>query len=239
MPSIADRLDEGERLTYLDIVCGMARGISKSIDQGRGDDPSTAVARMLAEKTLGAAIDWNIPLKTGNEWYDRIVKIGRIDDRKEQRQQFDLLEKDIKALAPAANSPKLVISAILAPRATASQQIANVLISMLFPATDAAFTAERRNQTNRSLVVLGLSLADYRDEHQRFPNRLDQLVPKHIDRVPIDVMWGESFTYKRTDAGYVLYGLGEDGQDDGGSATDTGDGPLDFVITVPQKKSAN
>jgi hypothetical protein len=237
LPSMADRLDQGERITYLDIVCGMARGISKFVDQGRGDDPSSAIARVLAEQTLGAAIDWNIPLKTGNEWYDRIVKIGRIEDRKEQLQQFDLLKKDIKALEPAANSPKLVVSAILAPRATASQQIAHVLILMLFPATDAAFTAERRNQTNRSLVDLGLSLADYRDEHERFPDRLDQLVPKHLDRVPLDVMWGEPFSYKKTATGYVLYGLGQDGQDDGGSASDTGEGPLDFVIAVPHQKS--
>lgn len=239
LPSMADRLDQGERLAYLDIVCGMPRGITKIIDRRAAADPFSGIAHVIAEQTLGGVIDWNIPLKTGNEWYDRIVKIGRIDDRKQQQQKFDVLEKDIRALHPAANSPKLAISAILAPRATASQQIANVLISMLFPATDAAFTVERRNQTNRSLVVLGLSLADYRDEHQRFPDRLDQLVPKHMERVPIDVMWGEPFNYKKTEAGYVLYAIGQDGQDDGGSTSDTGDGPLDFVIAVPQEKSAN
>jgi hypothetical protein len=239
MPRMADRLDYGERLTYLDVVCAMARGISKVIDQGGADGSASAIARVLAEQTLGAAIDWNIPLKSGNEWYDRIVKIGRVDDRKQQRQQFELLENDIKALAPSATNPKLVFGALLAPRATASQQIANALISMLFPATHAAFTAERRNQTNRSLVILGLGLADYRDEHQRFPDRLDQLVPKHIDQVPLDVMWGEPFRYKKTDAGYVLYAIGQNGQDEGGSTTDTGDGPLDFVLAVPHKKAAN
>jgi hypothetical protein len=239
LPSMADRLDQGERIVYLDALCAMARGITNVIEQGGDDSASSVIARALAEQTLGAAIDWNIPLKAGNEWYDRIAKIGRIDNRVQQLQQLELLEKDIKALAESTKRPKLVLSAILAPRATASQQISNVLISLLLPAMNAAFTAERRDQTMQSLVILGLALADYRDLHQRFPDRLDQLAPKHIDRVPLDAMWGEPLTYKRTEAGYVLYALGRNGQDDGGSTSDTGDGPLDFVLAVPQKMPLN
>jgi hypothetical protein len=232
LPDMADRLDEGERLVYLDIVCAMARGVTDTIQQNDTDNPSSAIARILVDQSLGSAIDWDIVLKSGNQWYDRFVEIGRIENRKEQLQRVQIFKDEIMALAPSKTAPKLVISALLAPRATASQQISNALIALLLPAMDAAFTAERRDGTNQSLVMIGIALADYRDVHQQFPQRLDQLVPKHLDQIPLDPMWGKPFTYQKTDAGYLLYAFGQNGQDDGGRTADDDDGSDDLVIRV-------
>jgi hypothetical protein len=235
MRSMADAIDQGERLVYVDIVSRMARGLTRAIEE-LGQGKFSAIEHAMSDATVGRAMDWDIVLKTGNEWYDRVVAIAGIADRKEQLKRFRKFDQDLKALAQAPSSPKLVFGAILAPRATVSQQFANRLLLVLLPAMGAAIDAERRNETIQGLVTLGLALADYRDEHKRFPDTLDQLAPKYLDKVPLDSMWGEPFVYKKVDEGYVLYGRGRNGQDDGGSISDSGDGPEDLVIAVRRKR---
>ncbi len=53
---------------------------------------------------------------------------------------------------------------------------------------------------------------------------------KFLARIPLDPLWGEPFTYKKTDKGYLLYGLG---QDDRGRTDDDAD---DLTIAVPGKR---
>jgi len=43
---------------------------------------------------------------------------------------------------------------------------------------------------------------------------LAQLVPTYLPKIPIDPITDGPFAYHSTDAGYVLYSHGEDGQDD-------------------------
>ena len=48
------------------------------------------------------------------------------------------------------------------------------------------------------------------------PKSLEELTPGYLTEVPPDPFDGEPLRYARTDEGYVLYSIGEDGEDDGG-----------------------
>lgn len=77
---------------------------------------------------------------------------------------------------------------------------------------------------------LALAIEVYRHRHSRLPERLDDLVPGVLERLPRDP-WAEDgrYRYRVTDAshlGYVLYGVGLNGEDNGGVQ-------LDVCLDVP------
>ena len=61
-----------------------------------------------------------------------------------------------------------------------------------------------------------LAVERYRVAHASLPETLDQLVPDYLAAVPVDPFDGALLRYKRFDRGFLVYSVGEDGQDDGG-----------------------
>lgn len=68
------------------------------------------------------------------------------------------------------------------------------------------------------------------------PKRLDALVPKYLDAVPIDPFDGQPIRYRSTEPGYLLYSVSDDGQDNGGIEQDKKDrnAPYDLCLIVTQ-----
>jgi len=56
----------------------------------------------------------------------------------------------------------------------------------------------------------------YRLGHGFWPDRLDDLVPRNLSRIPTDPFDGQPLRYKRLDDGVVIYSIGADRKDDGG-----------------------
>lgn len=66
------------------------------------------------------------------------------------------------------------------------------------------------------LLTVELALRCYRSGQGHGPERLDQLVPKYLKRVPMDPFNGSSLIYKSQGTNWLLYSTGVDGKDDGG-----------------------
>ncbi|MEN6336939.1 MAG: hypothetical protein ABFE01_22005 [Phycisphaerales bacterium] len=66
------------------------------------------------------------------------------------------------------------------------------------------------------------------------PAQLTDLVPKYLDRAPLDPFDGQPLRYRRTEPGYVLYSIMEDGKDNGGKERDEvgKDKPYDLCFIV-------
>ncbi len=97
------------------------------------------------------------------------------------------------------------------------------LVDRVFGATDDAEFAV-------GAARLALAVEVYRHRHGRLPERLDDLVPGVLEGLPRDP-WAEDgrYRYRVTDAshlGYVLYGVGLNGEDNGGVQ-------LDVCLDVP------
>ncbi len=77
--------------------------------------------------------------------------------------------------------------------------------------------ALHRQETMFRILLVELALENYRDSYGQYPKRLDELVPKQLKKVPLDPFNGKPLRYRLTDKGYLLYGVGSNGQDDGGT----------------------
>ncbi|HPD29600.1 MAG TPA: hypothetical protein PLL20_06375 [Phycisphaerae bacterium] len=81
-------------------------------------------------------------------------------------------------------------------------------------------------------TITVLALAAYRNDHGRFPEALEEMVPRYLEALPIDPGAGRPLRYKReTEGDYRLYSVWEDGKDDGGVERDANSGELlDLLI---------
>jgi hypothetical protein len=94
-------------------------------------------------------------------------------------------------------------------------------------ASSAFFTyyiAMDRIQARCDLIRMAIALERYQREHARYPESLDQLVPKWIDEIPLDIFTSrDTITYRRTENGYLLYSYGQNEKDDNGNPKDDND----------------
>jgi hypothetical protein len=62
------------------------------------------------------------------------------------------------------------------------------------------------------------ALSEYHRRHDQYPEKLEQLVPDLLPRLPIDYADRKTLRYRRTGDTYILYSVGVNGVDDGGRA---------------------
>ncbi len=74
----------------------------------------------------------------------------------------------------------------------------------------------------RRLLVSAIALKRYQLRNGKYPAELNGLVPEFLPRTPLDFMDGKPLRYKMLpDGGFLLYSVGEDGEDNGGDPTPT------------------
>jgi hypothetical protein len=64
---------------------------------------------------------------------------------------------------------------------------------------------------------VGLGIERYRLANGKLPENLAELVPAYLDTVSKDPFDGQELRYKRLEKGYVVYSIGRDLSDDGGT----------------------
>lgn len=74
----------------------------------------------------------------------------------------------------------------------------------------------KRVVAHERLLRAELAVRCYQAEQGRLPARLEQLVPKYLQRVPSDPFSGKPIIYRPQGTNWLLYSIGEDGVDDGG-----------------------
>jgi hypothetical protein len=112
-------------------------------------------------------------------------------------------------------------------RVAADQSLANVMSSILMPVFSQASRAIGRTQTNRRLTETSLRLLSERAEGKPLPAHL-----RPWGDVIIDPYSGNPFVYRRKGKGFLLYGVGEDGVDDGGVTRKGSGGSTGYDMVV-------
>jgi len=99
---------------------------------------------------------------------------------------------------------------------------------LLLPSLGGYAEKSARAKSSVDLARVACALERYRVANGQFPDTLDALAPKFIAKLPHDVINGQSLNYRRTDDGqFVLYSVGLNGTDDGGTVVLTKNGNLD------------
>ncbi|HEV3116497.1 MAG TPA: hypothetical protein VGY58_05560 [Gemmataceae bacterium] len=78
------------------------------------------------------------------------------------------------------------------------------------------FNTYHRDQATLRCGVLLLASERYRRANGHWPQRLDDLVPSYVAKVPLDPFDGQPLRLARFDGGLTIYSVSQDGQDDGG-----------------------
>ncbi|NQU23273.1 MAG: hypothetical protein HQ567_18495, partial [Candidatus Nealsonbacteria bacterium] len=217
---MVDKIDTGERFMFLDSVAGIAREGPMALQQlAGGGSGEPVIAEKLLKWATRRAIDWDEVLRMGNSYYDRMVEGGRKPTRAERNVASDELLAEVKKLAAALKDPKSIAMTLLSgksPRQIATQQMGGLFIALLLPAVDAAIDAEYRGTMRMEVTQLAFALAGYRADHDGYPAKLQQLVPKYAETLPKDAFSDGPLQYKHSDTGYLLYSIGRNGEDEGG-----------------------
>lgn len=91
-----------------------------------------------------------------------------------------------------------------------------------------------RGQAQLHLALTACALERHRLATGGYPATLEALVPRFLDRLPMDPMTGGPLRYARAaDGTFRLYSVGADGHDDGGELTKRSDPPLANELTEP------
>ena len=79
--------------------------------------------------------------------------------------------------------------------------------------------AHHQTLVNEAQIVCALER--YRLAHDEYPGTLDILMPQFIEKLPHDIIGGQPLLYRRTgDGKFLLYSVGWNETDDGGTASD-------------------
>ncbi len=91
------------------------------------------------------------------------------------------------------------------------------LTQVTAPALLRSIDAWQRMEAQASLLEIGLAISRFHAEHGEYPEALALVAPYLRDGMPDDPFAGASSVYERRGEGYVLYSVGPDLIDDGGT----------------------
>ena len=93
-----------------------------------------------------------------------------------------------------------------------------ILAALLLPALHRVPVKAATAQTVTGLAAVGCALERFHLANGRYPETIEELVPKFISQLPIDVFTGQQHKYRRTgDGRFILYSIGWNETDDGGT----------------------
>ncbi len=199
--TIVDVVDRGERLMSLDMILASFSG--------------RVIETEVPPQLMLMGLDPNPALRRFNDAYDESVTALKLSDPVDRAQAFADLDEAIMKQADH-RKPEMWLRLLVQAKGVVSEEIGNILVGLLTPAFEQAAIAEDRRTIRLTLTDVGYALAEFRAEQETFPETLQELVPNHIDAVPLDPYTGDPLKYKRTDGGFLLYSVGKNSIDDGG-----------------------
>ena len=225
VPSLVEKINVTERYMYLDTTIAVAQhGPSAlNITTGSAANPNP-LTKGLGKLFASSFVNWDNVLKTGNYWYDEMYRISKIQDIAKRNQAYSDLDNRLSTLATEANDPaslakKVLLSGKTIPEIT-SEQMSNIMVSLLLPALSAAVSAQERGLMQHEITQVAIGLELYHHANNRYPSNLDALKGTFLKSLPNDRFSGKPLKYKTTGNGYLLYSFGRDHEDNNGQTFD-------------------
>ena len=95
--------------------------------------------------------------------------------------------------------------------------LSDALISMVLPRWETSLVLFDFVVATRDAARQAVALRLYRIQHGRYPDRLADLVPDFLDKLPTDPFSGGSYVYRKEGKGFIIYSLGNNMIDDAGT----------------------
>jgi hypothetical protein len=238
MPPLADRVDLSVRFDFLDSAMLVIRDGMEALDRpwGMGMVREAPKPWDPKVKRFWESARWDVALRNGNRWCDRLVAALQVTDRVERTKRLDQIDVDMKELAGKLFERIRDRKAILAakdPDQVKGEILGDLLIKQTFPAiARVQESADKAEQRHRNFQV-AFALAAHRADHGRYPAKLEALAPKYLPRVPGDLFSGKPLIYRPSAKGYLLYSVGINGQDEQGRSEEDDPNCDDLAVRMP------
>jgi hypothetical protein len=190
---------------------------------------------VIADASLLAGVSTS--LETGRSFF-RIYPIGWHYQSKVRLNRFfdelslrvDPAQRRFFGEAPVLSSPDNL--------RTPPKKIYYLLFGIVAPVFEGIEKRFAQAATMTDHARLACALERFRLAHQAFPATLAELTPAFIPAVPIEVVNGEPYHYRRTEDGsFLLYSVGSDLRDDSGilAPAVTASKQLDWIWRYPEQ----
>jgi type II secretory pathway pseudopilin PulG len=233
LPSVADKVELGERFTFLDNVTWLDQfGVSYLETLARGEAPDKHRER---DRVL-EGIDWNPALRNINKLYDRLAAALRENDRAMRQKKLQDIENDLEELKKKGPGQWSQIEIFLAGDSAAGvrgKYIGDVLMALMVPAVSKVERAADLARQVEANLHVAFALAWYRREHGHYPNELAVLAPNYLKKIPHDLFSGTPLIYRPKKDGYLFYSVGQNGKDEGGRWFDDTPPGDDLAVRMP------
>ena len=238
LPDIVDTIDEGERFFMLDCVMMLARttyqkglaGLSDAMENMSGGVDQQADSPVTAPRM--ESLEWDTVLLKMNPWYDGFVAASRQKTFKARTEALAAHGRRTEEFAARVRKPRSFLQSVLRYFRDPTEEIGNVLATLLLPAVSRVVELRDRGTAESDLAVVAMALAAYRAEKKAYPDKLSQLAPGYLKKVPDDLFIDKPFGYTRKGKGYVLYSVGENMKYDGEKKEDDDKERDDIVVRV-------
>jgi hypothetical protein len=168
-------------------------------------------------KNLGIR-DWDRVARDLRQSITEITQAMRADTFTERRRRLNLHQTGFtEELSAKAGSP--LHQRIKSGQATDSDRgkaINLLLLSFLFQSTNGSVNAVAKIQMSRQVALTALLVEAFRQRSGGLPDSLDELTPKLLRIVPIDIFSSQPLRYQKHDGGFKLYSVGANSKDLGG-----------------------
>jgi hypothetical protein len=106
----------------------------------------------------------------------------------------------------------------------------NLLVAIFTPNFSKATQVMGHNQNSANMAIIACALERYHLANNQYPESLAALTPQFIDKLPHDIINGGELKYRKTNDTFVLYSIGWNEKDDGGTPATVinGNGPIDL-----------
>ncbi len=203
---LADKIDWGERLMFLDVAQLTHRHGSnylQVIADGKVKEP-----HLLG----GAASDLGETMREGNALYTQLAEALRATTRAERVRGVDAVADEVGAIKMGAvHWTSLFWLHLGGPRGR-GPRVGALVIGLMAPAGMILLDAEDRNRQGREMLLVAIALEAHRRRAGAYPAGLAALGP-----VPRDVFDDTPLRYSREGDGYVLWSVGVDGRAEPGA----------------------
>ena len=245
--SVAEKISLGERLMGLDAMqtmsratnpikaFGMLRDLSgmnppreEKLVVFQGPAPEEKQKQKLANQAQGAAefgIDWNVAAVMMNRWYDRLGKAATEENYLKRRALHDAINADIEKLRKSVpQSAAGMIWKAAGGKKAMGETFGSILVTLLIPAVDAATRAHMEAIQRNDILKIAIAAETVYKRSGRYPEKLENLIPEFIEKVPPDRLSPKPLTYRTSERSMVVYSLGRNAKDDlGRGYSDHGD----------------
>ncbi|MDP6546570.1 MAG: hypothetical protein QGH60_21540 [Phycisphaerae bacterium] len=201
------KLSEAQAKAFLDDLqrLGPLRDVADMIDEAERFMMLDSLLKTANKTKLPG---WNKVLMNANAHYDSITAAFRQNTFKARTKAMDDHCRRTEEFFEKAGT-RSFIGSLWRGFSDPAGATGDALMSVMLPALGRSMVLRDRATAKGELSVIAMALAAYRAEKKTYPDKLSELSPGYLKKVPDDLFVDKPFGYKQTDKGYLLYSVGE------------------------------